>query len=475
MPYNKTYNIMTVWTKDELISALSEEILEHNLRADFEIDEVVIDSRKTPKSGLFIAIKGENNDAHDFIEQAFKNSCRVALIQDQTKIPSHEFILVKNSIIALYKLAKYSRNRSKAKIIAITGSVGKTSTKEMLKLVFDSQGKTFATHGNLNNHIGLPLSLANFSSNCDYGIFEMGMNHLGEINPLSKLTKPHLAIITNVGPVHIEFFKNEEEIALAKSEIFSGLVNSGSILINQDSTHLKFLKKRADFYNIKNIFSFGKNDTSSNYQLNSFIINSANSSTAEVTLRNHMKISYEINTSNPAIIFNSIIAIAALDLIGHDLPKGIKTLENIENPAGRGKIQEIKINTKTITIIDDSYNASTPSMHAGLEHATNLKKILGKKRVVAALGDMLELGEKSVELHNQIIDYLEKFHVDFAVLVGKNMIEAAKNLSIPYKTFLDSSLASQEIENFLNDGDILYIKGSRGMKMEKIIQKYSAK
>ena len=162
-----------------------------------------------------------------------------------------KFILVKNTFSALYKLAQYSRNRSEAKIIAITGSVGKTGTKEMLKSAFLSQGKTFATQGNLNNHIGAPLSLCNFSADYEYGIFEIGMNHLGEIEPLSKLVKPDLAVITNVGPVHIEFFKDEQEIALAKSEIFSGLKNNGIALINADNQHFDFIKERAKSCKIK--------------------------------------------------------------------------------------------------------------------------------------------------------------------------------------------------------------------------------
>lgn len=464
---------MTIWTKNELIDALSDELIKHNLGDDVAIDEVVIDSRKTPKSGLFLALKGENNDGHDFLNQAFSNGCRVALIDNETKIPNQEFILVKNTFSALYKLAKYSRNRSKAKIIAITGSVGKTGTKEMLKLVFETQGKTFSTFGNLNNHFGLPLSLCNFSADCKYGIFEMGMNHLGEIEPLSKLARPHLAIITNVGPVHIEFFKNEEEIALAKSEIFAGILPDGIVLINRDNKHYNFLEKRAKHYEIKdsNIINFGEKNAS-NYQILDYKVKNALTSEVKVKLKNNSEISYEIAASNPAIIFNSIIAVSCLDLLGSDLLKGISALKNLENPTGRGKIIEIKIADKNITIIDDSYNASAPSMHAGLQHATNLKTALRKKRVVAALGDMLELGEKSVELHKEIINYLNEFQVDFAILVGEKIAENAKNLSqASYKTFLNSSLASLEIENLLQDGDILYIKGSRGMKMEKIIEK----
>jgi len=470
---------MILWTKEELIEALSGEVLEHKITDNLTIDEVVIDSRKTPKSGLFIALKGENNDAHDFLEQSANNGCKLLLVHNKSaleKAKNCDFILVKNTFEALYKLAAFSRKRSLAKIIAITGSVGKTTTKEMLKLAFSTYGKTFATYGNLNNHIGLPLSLCNFSKECDFGIFEMGMNHFNEIKPLSKLARPHLAIITNVGPVHIEFFKNEEEIALAKSEIFAGLNEDGIALINYDNLHFKFIKKQAEIAGLKteNILSFGRNPES-NYCLKKSEIIDINNSEVSISTKNKTKISYKISVSSKIMIFNSLIIAAALDLLTNDLNLGLAELSKIENIAGRGKAFDISFDQKTITIIDDSYNASLPSMLAGFEYATELKNALGKNRVIAAIGDMLELGEKSVELHNEIAKYLNELKIDFVVAVGQRMTEMTKNLSNPYKVFSDSTSASLEIQNLLQDGDILYVKGSRGTKMEKIIEKLTNK
>lgn len=462
---------MALWTKNELLESLSDQIIDCKIDDNLQIDEVVIDSRKKTKNALFIAISGENNDGHNFIDQAIENGSKLVLVEKNDQ-NLNSFILVKNSFKALLNLAKYSRNRSEAKIIGLTGSVGKTSTKEMLKLAFETQGKVFATFGNLNNHIGVPLSLSNFDKSCDYGIFEMGMNHLNEIEPLSKLVKPNLALITNVGPVHIEFFKDEEEIALAKSEIFRGIDKKGQILINFDSKHYDFLIKEAKKQNIQdeNIFNFGIKEKS-NYQILNYKIVNLNKSSVEALLNNGEKISYEISTSNPVIIFNSIIAISCLDLLGKDLKMGIKSLENFEESLGRGKIFDKKLNQKNITIIDDSYNASLPSMIAGINHALNLKKSLNKKRVILALGDMLELGEKSVEIHNKIVNHIKTHQIDFAILVGSNMAKSAEILpKNSYKSFLNSSLAANELENLLQDGDILYIKGSRGIKMEKIIE-----
>lgn len=465
---------MTLWNKQELIEALSDQLLEHRISDNLEIDEVVIDSRKTPKFGLFIAIKGEVNDAHQFLDQACSNGCKVLLVQDKLaleKVPNSDFILVKDSFKALYKLAEFSRKRSTAKIIAVTGSVGKTGTKEMLKLTFSAYGKTFATVGNLNNHFGVPLSLSNFARDCAYGIFEMGMNHLNEIEPLSRLARPHLAIITNVGPVHIEFFKNEEEIALAKSEIFYGLEPEGIALINRDNKHFEFLKKRAETLG-KKFLTFGKS-SQSDYCLKYSKIKGVSSADIFITkpINNCDVASFEISTSNKATIFNSLIVATALDILTDDAKKGLSELTKLENMMGRGKAFEINLDGKNITIIDDSYNASVPSIKAGLEYLIELKNALGKKRVIAALGDMLELGEKSVELHEEVANYLAALHIDFAILVGKNMTEAAIKLpKNSYQTFPDSNAAGLEIQELLRDGDILYVKGSRGTKMEKIIE-----
>jgi UDP-N-acetylmuramoyl-tripeptide--D-alanyl-D-alanine ligase len=463
-----------LWTKQELLQALSSELLEHNLSQNLTIDEVVIDSRKTPKSGLFVALKGEKSDAHQFVLQALTNGCKALLIEDKSalaQVENCDFILVKNTFAALYKLAEFSRMRSKAKIIAITGSVGKTSTKEMLALAFSAYGKTFATIGNLNNHIGLPLCLANFSGDCQFGIFEMGMNHANEIEPLSRLARPHLAVITNVGPVHIENFDDEKEIALAKAEIFLGLEPQGIALINRDNEHFNLIKKRAEFCGVapKNILTFGKN-SESDYCLESFKIKSASQS--EVFLLNaDKKISYQISSSNQSAIFNSNITAACLQLLTKNCEIGLQQLTKMPQNRGRGQILEIILDNKKITIIDDTYNASVLSMESGLEYVTNLKTSLQKNRIIAALGDMLELGEKSVELHARVANYLRQFKIDFAILVGEKMTESAKKLpQNSYQTFLDSASASLEIKGFLQDGDILYIKGSRGMKMEKIIE-----
>lgn len=463
---------MSLWTKTELLEALKDQILDHQLDDKLEVSEVLIDSRQKSKSGLFLAINGENNNGHKFIPQALANGSNSFIID----ISSHKkglknFILVKDSLKALNDLAKFSRDRNEGQIIAITGSVGKTTTKEILKLAFETQGKTFATKGNLNNHIGVPLSLANFARDCDYGIFEMGMNHPGEIEPLSKLARPHLALITNVAPVHIEFFKSEEEIALAKAEIFAGLEEDGIALINKDSKYFDLLEKKAE-EKAGEIISFGRKDEDAIYQILKKKTLDLKSSKLTVKICGGSEISYKISSLNNAVILNSIIAIACLDLIGDDLEKGLKALQKIKDEAGRGKISEVKIGKKNIVIIDDSYNASLPSILSGINYAKNIKKAFNKNRVVIALGDMLELGKESRNLHEKIINHL--LDIDLSILVGPEMSKISKKLpQSSYQKFADSTLAANNIENLLEDGDVLYVKGSRGMKMENLIKQFT--
>lgn len=474
---------MTLWNYDSLQQALKDILQDIGTIAkdkSLSVDQVVIDSRKPCQNSLFIALKGENTDGHNFLNQAQESGAKIAIVShipENFNNPNLQLILVKDTLEALRKLALFSRQRTKAKIIAITGSVGKTGTKEMLRCVFSSQGQTYANTGNFNNHIGLPLSLANMPLNCEYGIFEMGMNHLGEIEPLSKLAKPHLAIITNVGPVHIEFFKDEQEIALAKSEIFSGLVANGFALINRDNPHFEFLANRAKINNISedNLLNFGTSHRA-NYQIINQEIKGLNNSQVSVKLKNNQSISYQVSCTNQAVVVNSVIAVVALDLFAKNFSNGIEAIKNYSSSDGRGKISEVKIAEKNIIVIDDTYNASVLSMKAGIEHASNLKKILNKKRVICAIGDMLELGEKSLELHHKVIAYLKEFNIDFAILVGSQMTNASSEVKIEnFTTFANSNEASYAVADLLHDGDILYLKGSRGTKMEKIIEKLTNK
>lgn len=475
-------NNMQLWTIKELYLALKDQLIQPITTLNLPTIDVVIDSRKVKENSIFVALKGAVNDGHNFIEEVLNQGASYAIAE---RIPENlnpdyiqNLILVKNCYEALNDLAKFSRFRTQAKIIAITGSVGKTSTKEMLRMAFESQGKTFANFGNLNNHIGLPLSLANLEADCKYAIFEMGMNHLNEIIHLSKIAQPHIAIITNVGPVHIEFFTNEQEIALAKSEIFAGVCPNGFAILNYDNIHYEFIKSQALKAGIResHILKFSQNKNS-DYQIKNISTTEDLNSKITIELSGaKQEIEVCINSLNPAISRNTVIAIACLDLIGNNLSAGAKALNAFSCAEGRGKVSNITHNNKKITIIDDTYNASILSMKSGIENCLNLAKNLNKKRIICALGDMLELGEKSQEIHQELLKFVQDKNFNHIILVGKQMHQAQNQIKLNNATtYLDSKTASESIENLVNDGDILYLKGSRGIKMEKFIEKLTLK
>ena len=478
---------MSLWNKKELLESLKSQIIKYNFTSiEIEnISKVTIDSRKTDKNSLFIALKGENQDGNSFLPQVIQNGCAIAIISDATIYENYQnnqikLILVKDSFISLNLLAQYSRSRSQALIIGITGSVGKTTSKEILKLALNQYKKTFANEGNLNNHIGMPLSLANLDISYEIAIFEMGMNHFGEISLLSNIAKPHIAIITNIGTAHLEFFKNQQEIALAKSEIFDHLANfkgqMPQIILNGDSEFYQFLKEIAikKYAQDVKISSYGINNNNdySIIKIDDEKINEVK--IIATTSKNNLNqlCEYQLNTNNQAIIYNSLIALAVIDNIGLEAKIGLAKLLEFKLTAGRGLLSEILIDDKNITIIDDSYNSSLASIDAGLSNASKIKKSLHKKRLIAIIGDMLELGEKSTELHLQAMELISQHNVDLAILVGKETNNTSKYLkNVKYLNFYNSIDASQAILQYIENEDIIYIKGSRGIKLEEIVKK----
>ena len=464
-----------LWQISEIKSALKDQII-NIAKVDIAINQVVIDSRSKTNNGLFVAFKGENNDGHNFLKQAFENGCTLAIVDHipQEFTNDERLILVKNSLLALEKLAIFSRVRCKAKIIAVTGSVGKTSVKEMLKTVFATQGKTFATAGNLNNNFGLPLSLCNMQSDTEFGIFEMGMNHLGEIEVLSKIAQPHIAIITTVAAAHIGNFKNEEEIALAKSEIFSGLIEGGFALINADNQHFEFIKNQAITKKIpiNNIINFGSKEVS---DIRLLAVEKAEDFYSQVTVfssKSKQQISYLINTINQATIFNSLIGVACLEIVGKDLAVGLEGFKNLETPKGRGNLIKVEKNGIKFTIIDDTYNANAISMQTGLKFLVDLKNYQSPSRAIAFIGDMFELGEFSEREHKAIANYISAYNIDQVLLVGDSIHSLIAEIK-PEKLighFQNSSLAAEKLNFQPQNGDIIFVKGSRGTRMEKLVE-----
>ena len=456
-----------MWDKEKLNLALSKNLIHCNIDESFQGQEVIIDSRKKTNGGIFIAFKGQNNDGHNYLQQAFDNGAKIAIVSkilDKFK-DDNRIILVKDSNQALIDLAIYSRQNFKGKIIGITGSVGKSSIKEMLKTILSFKNSVFANYGNLNNHIGLPLSLCNLDQNADYGIFEMGMNHLKEIEFLSNIAKPDIAIISNIAAAHIGNFKNEEEIALAKSEIFYGLTQNDTAILNKDNKHFDFLNKKAQ-EKTSNIITFGKNEES-DICLKSFD-NIDNENSKISVIINKKEINYEINNINESVISNSLIALATLKALNKNITDYLPAFKNLQTPKGRGNI--IKIGK--ITIIDDSYNANLTSMISGLKFLSDIQKQNSNSRSIAILGDMLELGEKEIEEHKSIAKYIDEFNINKVLLVGNLTKHTASQLKSEkiLGHFKTSDELAKEIKNIIQDNDIILVKASRSIKMEKIIE-----
>ncbi len=314
---------------------------------------------------------------------------------------SAPLIVVPDALQALEKLAKAARKRSKAKIIAITGSVGKTTTKEALKQVLATIGKVHANIASLNNHWGVPLTLARMPAESDYGIFEIGMNHKDEIRPLVKLVHPHVVLITHISAAHMGFFKNLEEIADAKAEIFEGLDDEGVALLNADNDFFSYLVQKAKQCGVKKILSFGENE-SSDYQVKNIRLLTDSSSMVVCILGKDREI--KIGAPGRHSVQNSLAVLAVCDAIGVDLEPIVLSLSHFSLQKGRGVRYRLALPSGgEFHLIDESYNANPASMRAALNLLATGP--VGKNgRRIAILGDMLELGVYSEKLHRDLVN-----------------------------------------------------------------------
>jgi UDP-N-acetylmuramoyl-tripeptide--D-alanyl-D-alanine ligase len=436
-----------------------------NSTRDWQASGVCIDSRKVKPGDLFIAIIGENNDGHEYVAAALKAGAAAVMVNfvPENVAQDAPLLVVNDTTEALWDLAKFSRERIRAKVIMVTGSVGKTSTKEMLAHALEQQGKVYATEGNLNNHYGLPLTLARTPADVNYSILEVGMNHAGEISPLAVLGKPDVAIITTVEPVHLEFFEGVEQIADAKAEVFDGLGENGMAVLNRDNPHFRKLKTTAEEKGVKNILSFGK-DNLADFKL-------LNYNDDEISADcSGKKIKYKLGIAGEHQALNSLAVLAAISAAGADVEKAAASFESFQAKAGRGKRYQLKTSFGEITLIDDTYNASPASVAAALKVLSNSKKGNGG-RAVAVLGDMFELGDTAVQLHVDVLKKVVENNIDLVFTAGENMEKAYESLLANLKGGCAKSSAelARVVASKLQDGDIVLVKGSRGMRMENVV------
>jgi UDP-N-acetylmuramoyl-tripeptide--D-alanyl-D-alanine ligase len=425
---------------------------------------VEIDSRKVQAGDIYVAIRGARFDGHDFVADAFSRGAIAAIVERKLDIAGNQLI-VTDCFKALDGLAKYNRTRSKARIIGVTGSVGKTTTKEMLRLALSTHGKTYATTGNYNNHIGTPLNLANLPLDAEFAVFEMGMNHAGEIAHLTKMVRPHIALISCVEAVHLEYFSSVEEIAKAKAEIFEGLEYNGTAIINADQNYFHDIK----FPKI----TFGANDKADCRLLSYKTDASGALVSAEIFGE---KIDYKIAAMGKHVAVISLSVLAVCHALGLDMQKSADALAEFAEVEGRGRVEIIKFTGADILLINDSYNASPASMRAAFAKANEVWLAHGSKgRKVAMLGDMLELGKKSATLHSGLAEKLITQGFDKVYTAGSLM----KNLydAIPEKMRGGHAASADELLEIikLHVDDVVLIKGSHGSKIYQVADSLLAK
>ncbi|WP_455478988.1 UDP-N-acetylmuramoylalanyl-D-glutamyl-2,6-diaminopimelate--D-alanyl-D-alanine ligase [Bartonella sp. B23] len=458
-----------LWDKQALISAIDGFVIGCLPETFFGIS---IDSRTLVKGDIFFCIKGHHLDGHDFAAQAYAQGAGVLIVAedrltDMKKI-SAPLLVVPDVLQALEKLAQAARRRSEAKIIAVTGSVGKTTTKEALKQALATVGKVHANSASLNNHWGVPLSLARMPAECDYGIFEIGMNHKDEIRPLVKLVRPHVVLITHISAAHMGFFKNLKNIANAKAEIFEGLDEEGVAVLNADNDLFSYLIQKAKQCGVKKILSFGE-AKNSDYQVRDVHLLTGSSSII-VRISGQDK---EIKIGAPGrhIIQNSLGVLAVCDAVGADLECIALALSRFSLPRGRGLRYKLSLpNGGEFYLIDESYNANPASMCAALELlATGPVGLYGRR--IAILGDMLELGVHSEKLHRDLVKPVYLSRANPVFLFGKAMKFLAVDLSVYVKVYYAENI--EEILPLLlaeiSNGDLLMIKSSRGLNSSDIV------
>lgn len=460
-----------LWGGDEAAKAMH-----GTLTQSFDATGLSIDTRSLQKGDLFLALKGDSLDGHAYVEAAFKAGASAAIVEKgfQPKDPSWPLIYVDNTMTALEDLGKASRARSKAKIIGVTGSAGKTGTKEMLAIGFGACGKTHASKKSFNNHWGVPLSLASMPRDTEYGIFEMGMNHAGELTALSAQVKPDIVIITTIEPAHIEHFKTLEAIADAKSEIFTGMNKQGVAILNIDNPHYARLKAAADKNGIDNVMTFGEDEDADSRMTDCNLHADSSKVSAEILGE---KIRYKLNIPGKHIAMNSLSALSAIKAAGADLNLAVEAIKNSEPVVGRGNRISITLieGQPPITIIDESYNANPGSMLAAFKVFEMAEPAPGGRRI-AILGDMLELGPTGPTMHANLANPLLHAKADLLFCCGPQMDALFQQLPEPWRGghANDSKALIPLIAEAVKPGDVLLIKGSAGSKMAYIVEALQA-
>jgi UDP-N-acetylmuramoyl-tripeptide--D-alanyl-D-alanine ligase len=459
---------MAQWKTNDILQALG--LINSN--SDFYATGISIDTRSLKPGELYVAIKGNRLDGHDFIKDAFsKGAAGVVVSTLSPDLEGKSYFLVDDTLKALNKFASHARSKTAAKVIGITGSVGKTTAKEWLAHALSSFGKTVFSKESHNNHWGVPLSVSYLGSETEFGVFELGMNNPGEIGPLSNLVQPDIAVITTIAEGHIGHFDSLEQIAREKANIFSGLKNGGSVILNCDNPQFTLLETLAKNKGITKIITVGKTEGAvaqlMEYQENT------NDYTSTITANvKGQKLQYQLPLIGEHYAFTSLVVLACVNELGLCINKAAKALATIKPLKGRGLQQKITLlNGISITLVDDAYNANPASMKAGLNVLSSMTSSSPKARKIAVLGEMLELGDKSPEYHRDLLDAVKNSGVNLVFGAGaeiKHLFDVLpKDLQGGFE--LKARALVPHILSQLQDGDVLFVKGSKGSNVNVIV------
>ena len=425
---------------------------------------LAIDSRMIKKNNLFLTIKGKNNDGLNFVPQALKKGAKYIISSKILKNYKKNMIKVENEFMFLKKYAQLKRSYSLAKIIAITGSAGKTSLKDLIRDLLQNFGKTHYSPKSFNNHFGVPISLSNLDIDHKYGVFEVGMSKMGEINKLSKIIQPHIGVITNIGVAHLENFKNIKGIAKAKSEIIDNIKKKGTIILNRDDKFFNYLAKRAKLNELK-IVSYGQNRKSDIYPIKIYKNEYLTKMKVKVKDENLNLILKNLN------IYNVLASLAILKELNLNLKNIVHNFRNFEPSEGRGKIHNIRRYNKNFKLIDESYNSNPTSLRNAINNFSLIKKKKTKKYLI--LGDMLELGSKSEMYHKDLSGVINSSDIDKVFIKGKKSLFTYKNLNKRKRgnIFQNDDDIDLTLENIISNNDHLMIKGSNATGLNIICKK----
>jgi len=456
-----------LWTVEDMAAAMG---AQRQGALPPTVSGLSIDSRTIAAGEAFFALTGRR-DGHEFVADALAAKAALAVVAADRRGQFSQdapLLLVTDVLAALRALAAAARARTAAKVIGVTGSVGKTGTKEALRLSLATDGETHASVASYNNHWGVPLSLARCPAGAHYAVLEMGMNHPGEIEPLARLARPHVALITTIAPVHLEFFGSLAEIADAKAEIFLGLEPGGAAVLNRDNAQFARLKRRAREAGVTRIVSFGEHAKADARLIKYALRPECSTVRADIM---GTEIAYKIGAPGRHLVHNSLAVLASCQLVGADLALAALALSQFRPVSGRGALLEVDLPGGPAFVLDESYNANPASVEAALD-LLGQTPVGPRGRRIAVLGDMLELGPRGRALHRGLVAPIKANDVDLVFCCGPLMRSLWQALPAGRRGGYaeDSAALEAQVLAAVRAGDVVMVKGSLGSRMAPVVK-----